>query len=59
MFQKGTQGLCVIKGNNILTLYKTWIKIINVQSMDINMTWFADIKTFFIDRGTSASFKCM
>jgi len=27
--------------------------------MDINMTWFADIKTFFIDWGTSASFKCM
>ena len=27
--------------------------------MDINMTWFADIKTFFIDRGTSASFKCL
>ena len=23
------------------------------------MTWSADIKTFFIDRGTSASFKCM
>ena len=23
------------------------------------MTWFTDIKTFFIDRGTSASFKCM
>ena len=27
--------------------------------MDISMTWFADIKTFFIDRGTSASFKCL
>ena len=49
----------LLKGNNILTLYKTWIKIINVHSMDINMTWFADIKTFFTDRGTSASFKHM
>ena len=28
--------------------------------MNINVTWFADIKTFFIDRGsTSASFKCV
>lgn len=27
--------------------------------MNINVTWFADIKTFFTDRGTSASFKHM